>query len=120
MTRDRHTPDEGGRTAAATLAGCSPPRAESLWDALHRVASPQQRDDIRALVEQHGYLDTARLDPALRDAAARPAPETSPLAAILHGQLSDLPPVTVHEVSFVDAQLDPAQREAVVRAVSTP
>src|SRR5262249_35935158 len=37
-----------------------------------------------------------------------------------HGQVGDLPPATVSEVSFIDPQLDAAQREAVARAVSTP
>jgi hypothetical protein len=104
--RERHNPE----------AGVSPPAA-SVWEDWFRRATPGQQQNALALASSQGLLHAGQLPaPSNEPAAARP----SLLAALLNGQLRDLPAVRLPETCAEDSELDADQRRAVAMALSTP
>jgi hypothetical protein len=104
--RERHTPAGGADEPLVTPPPHPSPAAPAadrspalVWEDLPRPAPPAP--------------------PADPD-APRPADRRALLAALLHGKPQDLTPVRPPPAEAFDAGLDPAQREALARALHTP
>src|SRR5947209_5749536 len=107
--RERHIPDGGTDDPRATPAADPSPAVPAadrppalVWEDLHRPAPPA---------------------PPGPDAPPRPAGDArrALLAALLHGKEPELAPLRPPPLDAdLAADLDPAQREAVARALHTP
>ncbi len=110
--RDRSTQDERAPAPArlATPSGSAPSRS---WENLFALAPPARQRELLALAQNQGGLLHAHQIQAMP--TRRPS-----LAALLSGQLDELEPLIPPVVEGIDPALDPRQREAVARALSTP
>jgi hypothetical protein len=113
--------------AALLRPGSSPAQdvhRPPLWEDLYQNASPAQQQELLSLAGRQGLLYSHQLPPLNNGArAGAPAEETASgqlLSRLLSGNGHGLEPVRVHSVATLDAALDPAQREAVARALNTP
>src|SRR5580658_549744 len=90
------------------------------WEDWFRHASAQQRAEALGLAHQQGLLYPHQLPAisngvkptsAVKDADAPPA-----IVRLLAGKADLLSPITLETTTFLDADLDDLQRQAVVRA----
>jgi hypothetical protein len=81
-------------------------------------ASPAQRQELLSLAASQGILHARQLGDTINGS---PVPSRRPLlSSLLSGQVQELDPLHPPAVSCHDTKLDPAQRDAVARAVSSP
>jgi hypothetical protein len=104
---------EGHATGGA--AGPSRPAPPRTLGDTFPTLSPQQQHELLDLAGQQGYLLADQIP-------ATPAPPADPVRPILQQALTDrLPPAPLAEpVAVRDASLDPAQQDAVARALAAP
>jgi hypothetical protein len=130
-------PRSPAATAAPLHAASGPqgPDPAPPWEDLYQNASPQQQEELLALAGRQGVLYGHQLPPAAgngtptstegRQAGSSEggqagAPGRPLLGRLLAGGDPDLEPVRPLPVGVHDTGLDPAQREAVARALQTP
>ncbi|HEV3118088.1 MAG TPA: AAA domain-containing protein, partial [Gemmataceae bacterium] len=88
------------------------------WEKLYHSVSDSQREELLALARSQGLLYSFQFPSTVNGANHEPGPEL--LRQALAGQLERFAPLCPEPVAVTDAELDPAQREAVARAVQTP
>src|SRR5262245_31205844 len=123
----RERPASGGATLAprpasssTTRPGPGPingPRDVPLWEDLFLAASPALQDELLRLAAQQGLLYLHRLPTS--DGNGHPQ-RRQLLPNLLAGKVRDLPPCRSESPTILDPALDPAQCQAVTRALATP
>src|SRR5262245_45237587 len=90
-------------------------REHLLWEDLYHNLPPEQQSALLALAARQGLLHAHQLpDPAAL------SQRRQLLSQLLTGKVPEFPPAPATPLDWVDTALDPAQREAVARAVHTP
>ena len=102
-----------------------PDRSPSFsWEDWFRHAGPHQRAAALGLAQQQGLLYPHQLPAAtngVKPVAAAKESETSAFVASLLGGKAEAPPrFSLETLSFIDNHLDDLQKQAVLRAISTP
>lgn len=94
------------------------------WEEWFQSATPAQRADMLTLAARQGLLYAFQVPPAANGVKNKLPVENpahlQPLVRILAGETDGLAPVCTRPLTFIDQELDPAQREAVLRAMATP
>jgi hypothetical protein len=106
--RERHTLDNGPAVSSRS----------SPWEDLFPALPPARQQELLALAARQGFVHLRQLPSP--PANGSPAPRRPLLNALLNGQTSDLTPLRPPAVDCIDKDLDPAQRDAVARALHTP
>lgn len=120
----------GVSAAPRAAVGAALPRPDTAvartppWEELFPSASPAQQSELLAMARRQGLLYAHQL-PAPANGARPPGPADDSgsrqlLPRLLAGHVEELEPVRPGPVEVYDRELDPHQREAVVRALSTP
>jgi AAA domain len=116
-------------TATAPVANGAIPNADRSshfsWEDWFRHANSQQRADALSLAHQQGLLYPHQLPPITNGvkpttAAAKDSDAPPAIVRLLAGKTDALPPPVLEAITFLDADLDDLQRQAVVRALGTP
>jgi hypothetical protein len=129
----------GGMSATATAPNAAPSSAYPTghngatdplgprflnWEEWFQNAGISQRAEMLALSARQGLLYANQVPPPASGVKTNPPMESQchvdALARLLTGKAKDLAPVVIKPIHFIDQQLDPAQREAVSRALFTP
>lgn len=134
--RERKTSGDPSATATARVAvapatagagrnGVEPDTIPIVaWQEWYRHASASQQAEMLALAARQGLLYAHQPPPPAGGLKARPVIEDTShlqvLIRLLSGNTDDLLPVQPQPLALVDDELDPVQREAVARALSTP
>lgn len=137
--KSRERQASGGRAPQATTAGIlvrdqangtnghhASAENSLLWEDWYQFASAEQRAEVLALARRQGLLYVQQLPAHANGHGHAPAPATveptqlQTLKEMLAGRVENLPTVEAASLEFQDAELDPLQRQAVARALSTP
>lgn len=108
-------PATGGAGAPARPSAARAPAPPRSWEDTFPALPPHQQLSLLDLAARQGYLLADQLPEV-------PAPPADPVRSVLQEAFADrLPPVPLADpVDCHDAALDPTQRDAVARALTTP
>lgn len=120
--RERHTAEGGaaqapppaGRAASPAPAACP----ASAWEEWYARASPERRHELLSLAARQGIVHAHQLGPAPNGDPG--STSRTLLPSLLAGRVRELEPLYPLEIDFRGSELDPAQRDAVARALATP
>src|SRR5579871_3533380 len=106
------------------LVPAGPASSSFEWEHIYHNLSEKERHDLLALAHRQGVLYGHQL-PVSRNGVARngdsfSADASNVLGRILTGRADELPPIETNGVFPASDQLDPAQQEAVLKALATP
>jgi hypothetical protein len=128
MTQRERLAPEGVSEPLPGPPGTQPPRAEGLaasrsdpagsWEEAYHNASAKERQELLALVQRQGLLYQHQLPPTSNGSGGEHARHF--FGKLLAGQLADLESSPLLPITWVDEALDERQRDAVVKALSTP
>jgi hypothetical protein len=96
------------------------PGGPRSWDELFHSATPAQQAELLTLARRQGIVYASQLPAAASLNGSDGDRSRQFLTHLFHGQTADLPPLQRASIDFMDRELDDAQRDAVLKALSTP